>query len=50
LGGGLGYGTVPALVSVDEIEEYQVGHALIARSVLVGIDRAVRDMLALLAV
>jgi pyridoxine 5-phosphate synthase len=47
-GGGLGYQNVPMLAAVDEIDEYQVGHAIVARALLVGLDRAVRDMAALL--
>jgi len=35
--------------AVPEIAEVSIGHALVARAALVGMDRAVRDMLALLA-
>jgi pyridoxine 5-phosphate synthase len=30
------------------IEEFNIGHSIIARAVLVGLDRAVREMVALL--
>jgi pyridoxine 5-phosphate synthase len=47
-GHGLHYHNMSALVPVEEIEEYNIGHAIIARAILVGLDRAVRDMVALL--
>ena len=47
-GHGLNYNNVLPVVGIDEIEELNIGHAVIAQAVLVGIDRAVRDMLALL--
>ena len=31
---------------MPEIEELNIGHALVSRAVLVGMDRAVREMLA----
>ncbi len=48
-GHGLDYHNVHLLHHVPHVEELNIGHALIARAVLVGLDRAVRDMLALLA-
>ena len=47
-GHGLHYHNVQALVAIEEIEEYNIGHSIVARAVLAGFDRAVRDMLALL--
>jgi pyridoxine 5-phosphate synthase len=47
-GHGLDYGNVEPLVHIPGIEELNIGHAIVARAVLVGLDRAVRDMLALL--
>ncbi len=47
-GHGLNYHNLRALVPVSEIEEYNIGHAVVAQAVFVGLDRAVRDMLALL--
>jgi pyridoxine 5-phosphate synthase len=47
-GHGLDYSNVAAVAAIPGVEELNIGHALIARAVLVGLDRAVRDMLALL--
>lgn len=47
-GHGLNYENVQAIARIEEIDELNIGHAIIARSVLVGMDRAVRDMLALM--
>jgi len=46
-GHGLDYGNVDAVALIPGIEELNIGHAIVARAVLVGLDRAVRDMLAL---
>jgi pyridoxine 5-phosphate synthase len=43
-GHGLDYGNVGAVAAIREIEELNIGHAIIARAVLVGMDRAVREM------
>jgi pyridoxine 5-phosphate synthase len=48
-GHGLNYQNVSHLLTVPEIEEYNIGHSIIARAVLVGMDRAVREMKALLS-
>lgn len=48
-GHGLNYRNVRRLVQVQEIVEYNIGHAIIARAVLVGLERAVREMKALLS-
>ena len=47
-GHGLTYRNVRAIADIPEIIELNIGHNLIARSILVGLDRAVREMLALL--
>lgn len=47
-GHGLDYGNVGPVVRIPGIEELNIGHALIARAVLVGIEKAVRDMIELL--
>ena len=47
-GHGLNYQNVSHLLSVPEIEEYNIGHSIMARAILVGMDRAVREMKALL--
>lgn len=43
-GHGLNYNNLPPLLSIKEIEEYNIGHSIIARAVLVGLKRAVREM------
>jgi pyridoxine 5-phosphate synthase len=47
-GHGLNYHNVHHIHKVPRVEELNIGHAIIARAVLVGLDRAVRDMVALL--
>ena len=47
-GHGLTYQNVVPVVKVPEIEELNIGHSIIARSIFVGLDRAVRDMLKLM--
>lgn len=47
-GHGLHYTNVQDLVQIEEIEEFNIGHAIVARAMLTGLDLAVRDMLALL--
>jgi len=44
-GHGLDYGNVEPVSLIPGIEELNIGHGIIARAVLVGLDRAVRDML-----
>jgi pyridoxine 5-phosphate synthase len=44
-GHGLTYRNVRLVSDIPEIEELNIGHNIIARAVLVGIDRAVREML-----
>lgn len=43
-GHGLDYVNVQAVARIDEIDELNIGHSIISRAVLVGLDRAVRDM------
>ena len=47
-GHGLNYQNVEAIARIPEIDELNIGHAIVARAVLVGMDRAVRDMLQLM--
>ena len=47
-GHGLNYQNVKRLTHISEIVEYNIGHSIIAHAVLVGLDRAVREMKALL--
>ena len=46
-GHGLDYENAAPLVSIGEIVEFSIGHSIVARAVLVGMERAVREMLAL---
>ena len=48
-GHGLNYHNVPPVAAIREIEEFNIGHAIVARAVLVGMERAVREMKALIA-
>ena len=48
VGHGLNYRNIQRLIPIKEIEEYSIGHSIIARAVLTGIDRAVREMLELI--
>jgi pyridoxine 5-phosphate synthase len=47
-GHGLNYENVGPVAAVVEIEELNIGHAIVARAVLVGFERAVREMLELM--
>ena len=47
-GHGLDYVNVTAIVGIQEIVELNIGHSIVARSALVGMETAVRDMAALL--
>jgi pyridoxine 5-phosphate synthase len=48
-GHGLTYRNVRAIAEIPQIIELNIGHNIIARAALVGLDRAVREMLDLLA-
>jgi pyridoxine 5-phosphate synthase len=48
-GHGLDYRNVRRIVQIPEIEELNNGHSIVARATLVGIERAVREMKALMA-
>jgi pyridoxine 5-phosphate synthase len=43
-GHGLTYENVAPVAAIEEIEELNIGHSVISRAVLVGMERAVRDM------
>lgn len=47
-GHGLNYQNVTAIKNIPQIEELNIGHSIISRSVLVGLQRAVTEMLALI--
>lgn len=46
-GHGLTYWNVSRIAAIPEIEELNIGHSIISRAVLVGLERAVREMKAL---
>jgi len=46
-GHGLNYINLSPVVALGGIEEFNIGHSIISRAVLVGLDRAVREMVAL---
>lgn len=48
-GHGLNYSNVGEIAAIAEITELNIGHSIVARAALAGMDRAVRDMVALLA-
>ena len=43
-GHGLNYQNIRPLLALGGVEEYNIGHSIISRAVLVGLDRAVREM------
>lgn len=47
-GHGINYFNIKALSSLKGIEEYNIGHSIMARAILTGLDRAVRDMVDLI--
>jgi len=50
LGGhGLTYVNIHPIAAIPEIVELNIGHSIVSRAALVGLERAVRDMIALLA-
>jgi pyridoxine 5-phosphate synthase len=46
-GHGLNYINVKRFEALPQIEEYSIGHSIITRAIFVGIDQAVREMIAL---
>lgn len=47
-GHGLNYANTEPLTRIKEIEEYNIGHAIVARALFVGIEKAVSEMRALI--
>lgn len=47
-GHGLNYRNIDAITGIPEIEELNIGHSIIARAALVGLERAVREMIELM--
>jgi len=45
-GGGLNYDNIKPLIEIEEIDSFTIGHALLAKALLVGVDQAVCDMTA----
>jgi pyridoxine 5-phosphate synthase len=48
-GHGLNYQTTQRVAALDTIEELSIGHAVMARAIIVGLDQAVREMLKLVS-
>lgn len=48
-GHGLNYANVQRIAGIPEVEELNIGHSIISRASLVGLERAVREMSALIA-
>jgi pyridoxine 5-phosphate synthase len=44
VGHGIDYNNIKPLLEIKEIEEFSIGHSIIARAVIVGIEKAVREM------
>mgnify|MGYP003292814829 CR=1 FL=1 len=44
-GRGLNYRNVAAIAAIEGIDELTIGHSIVGRAVMVGMDRAVKDML-----
>ena len=47
-GHGLNYRNIDGIATIEEIEELNIGHSIIARAALVGLDSAVRELIALM--
>jgi len=47
-GHGLNYRNIDAVAMINDIEELNIGHSIISRASLVGLDAAVREMIALM--
>ena len=47
-GHGLTYVNIHPIAAIGDIEELNIGHSIVARASLVGLERAVREMVALL--
>ena len=46
-GHGLNYDNISPVVQISEIVEFNIGHSIMARAMLVGMDRAVAEMVRL---
>lgn len=45
MGHGLNYRNISNLIQIQHIHEFSIGHAIVARAVMVGFEKAVREML-----
>src|SRR5438132_1979916 len=48
-GHGLNYRNIDAIAAIEDIEELNIGHSIVARASLVGLESAVREMIQLMA-
>jgi pyridoxine 5-phosphate synthase len=48
-GHGLNYRNIDSIAALTDIEELNIGHSIVARAALVGLERAVREMVGLMA-
>jgi pyridoxine 5-phosphate synthase len=48
-GHGLDYRNIDSIAALSDIEELNIGHSIVARAALVGLERAVREMIELMA-
>ena len=48
IGRGLCYNTIKSFKGLYEIDEYYIGHSIISKAVLIGMEKAVKEMLALI--
>jgi pyridoxine 5-phosphate synthase len=49
MGHGLTYRNVSRVAKIPNVSELNIGHSIVARAVLVGLERAVREMKELIA-
>ena len=47
-GHGICYNSIKAFKGLDEISEFSIGHSIISRAVMTGMDQAVKDMVQLI--
>jgi pyridoxine 5-phosphate synthase len=47
-GHGLNYQNVSAVAAIEDVEELNIGHSIVARALLVGMEQAVREMISLI--
>jgi pyridoxine 5-phosphate synthase len=47
-GHGLNYDNVRPIARIEEIDELNIGHSIVARAVMIGFDRAVRELLVIM--